>query len=574
MRRLLLRLIGLTAAIVAAALAWVIVTLPPAAIGLPEPDTAALPPGNAATLVTGAYHIHSTRSDGSGSVDDIALAAQRAGLQFIIVTDHGDATSRLEPTYRHGVLCLDAVEVSTAAGHVVALGLTSASPFPLAGEPADVIEDIHRLGGVAVAAHPDSPRPALSWRARGGAATDGLEWFNADSEWRVHPPKVLAAAAARALFRPAESVAALFGRPQRSLERWDAAQPRRPTFAIAALDAHARIGADREGESNSSSSWMAVSFPGYETMFRTVAQTVRLDRPLSGEATADAATVIAAIAAGRSFSVVRAYVDAPRALAFRATGGSSRADFGGRVDGEGPVTFHAAVPRESGARLVLFGNGREVASGPAVLDYQTAVAGFYRVEARLGDRPTPWIVSNAIQIGTPPTASQTIPGEPQPPCGPAIPIAPGSWVIEKAPSSTATISDEDDALRLQYQLGGGVPSGQYVALASGASGDAVIERIEFTATSERPLRISLQVRSAATSDQRWRKSVYLDQQPRRVSVALAELDPVDRRSSLRPLAARVHSILLVIDTVNAKPGDSGDVRFRDVAYRPPCGDAR
>ena len=96
MRRLLLRLIGITAAIAAAVLVWVAVTLPPAAI---HPASAATP---APLLVSGAYHIHSRRSDGSGDIDAIAAAAARAGLQFIIVTDHGDATRAPDPpAYRH-----------------------------------------------------------------------------------------------------------------------------------------------------------------------------------------------------------------------------------------------------------------------------------------------------------------------------------------------------------------------------------------------------------------------------------------------------------------------------------------
>jgi hypothetical protein len=373
------------------------------------------------------------------------------------------------------------------------------------------------------------------------------------------------------MFRPAESVAALFGRPQRSLERWETSQQRRSTFTIAALDAHARIGADPEGEGSPSS--MVVRFPGYETMFRTVAQTVRLDHPLTGEATRDAAAVVAAIAAGRSYSVVRAYVDAPHALEFRGTpeaSTSTRIDLGGRMDADGRVTFHAAVPPASGAKVVLIGNGRDLASGASGIDYQTSAPGFYRVEARLNDRPTPWIVSNGIHLGGPPPVPQAPDVARQLEPATLIPIA--SWAIEAHPTSRATIGREADTMRLQYQLGGGAPSGQYVALASGASGAAVIERIEFTATSQRPVRISLQVRSS--TGQRWRRSVYVDQRPTHVDVALAELDPVDRRSSHRPIAARVQSILLVIDTVNARPGDSGEVWFRDLAFRSPRGDVR
>ena len=116
-------------------LVWLL--LPPAA------SVTSLPP---ASTLRGAFHIHSNRSDGSGSVDAIAAAAARAGLQFIIVTDHGDGTRAPDaPAYRSGVLTIDGVELNTTAGHYAAFGMPQ-SPYPIAGAPADVIEDEHRLG--------------------------------------------------------------------------------------------------------------------------------------------------------------------------------------------------------------------------------------------------------------------------------------------------------------------------------------------------------------------------------------------------------------------------------------------
>src|SRR5262245_47782735 len=88
--------------------------------------------------VAGAYHVHSTISDGAGDVNTIAAAAKRAGLQFVILTDHGDGTRTPEaPRYVDGVLCLEGVEISTDGGHFVALGLP-ATPYPLGGDPAGV----------------------------------------------------------------------------------------------------------------------------------------------------------------------------------------------------------------------------------------------------------------------------------------------------------------------------------------------------------------------------------------------------------------------------------------------------
>src|SRR4051794_27107776 len=133
--------------------------------------------------VPGAIHIHSTRSDGRGTLDEIAHAASAAGLKFIVITDHGDGTRAPDvPVYREGVLCLDAVEISTAGGHYIAIGIPKA-PYPLAGQARDVVDDVARLGGFGIAAHPDSPKSELSWR-EWSAPFNGMEFANPDTSWR------------------------------------------------------------------------------------------------------------------------------------------------------------------------------------------------------------------------------------------------------------------------------------------------------------------------------------------------------------------------------------------------------
>ncbi len=130
--------------------------------------------------VAGAYHVHTSRSDGAADTDQVAAAAARAGLQFVIFTDHGDGMRPPDPpVYRHGVLCIDAVEISTDGGHYVALDMPAA-PYPLGGAASAVVEDVTRLGGFGIAAHPDSPKPPLHWR-EAAAPIDGIEWLNADS---------------------------------------------------------------------------------------------------------------------------------------------------------------------------------------------------------------------------------------------------------------------------------------------------------------------------------------------------------------------------------------------------------
>ncbi len=150
----------LTAAIVAAVFLWLVVTQPPRFATASGVVADAI----RARTVAGAFHVHSTRSDGAGDRSTIARAAARAGLKFVILTDHGDATRTPDPpAYVEGVLCIDAVEVSTNGGHLIALDMPAA-PYPLGGEPAAVVEDVTRLGGMPIVAHPDSPKGELAWK--------------------------------------------------------------------------------------------------------------------------------------------------------------------------------------------------------------------------------------------------------------------------------------------------------------------------------------------------------------------------------------------------------------------------
>ena len=260
-----------------------------AALPLPAPSLE-LPTVPAARSASGSFHIHTNRSDGSGSPDDVAAAAARAGLNFIILTDHGDGTRKPDPPrYRDGVLVIDAVELSTQAGHYIAIGLPQ-TPYPLRGEARDVVADVRRFGGFGVVAHPDSSRPSLRWHDW-DADFDAMEWLNADSEWRDEGGGHLLRALVRYPLRPAETLASLLDRPDSTLARWDMLTQRRRVVAIAGADAHARAGLMDDDANGYRRGWF-LKVPSYDASFRTFAMRVALERPLSNDAATDAGWII------------------------------------------------------------------------------------------------------------------------------------------------------------------------------------------------------------------------------------------------------------------------------------------
>jgi hypothetical protein len=546
--------------LVATATLFIAFTLPPRAAQLPSgPIT---PP-----VVYGGYHIHSNRSDGTGTPDEIAAAAARAGLNFIILTDHADATRPPDPPqYRHGVLCVDAAEIATAAGHVVALGLTGPAPYPLAGEARDVIEDIHRMGGWAVIAHPDSPKPDLRWRSA-NVEYDGLEWLNIDSEWRDESPLHVAGTIARYFVRPSETIASLFQRPAATLRRWDLAGRGRPIVGLAALDAHARV----PWRGSYASDGTLAARPTYEQMFRTVVQGVIVAHPLSGEAGPDAALVMAALRSGHTFSVISAIAH-PASLSFTATKDAVSAAMGESLDAVGDaVTFRAALPQSPAARLVLVHNGVVAAEGRGHLELSApASRGPYRVEAYYPGNVMPWVTSNPIYIGLPvPPPDTTGPDQAlAPPRLVPLPGA-GSWTIERDPRSTGNVGADAQSWHFNFALAPGSPSGQYAALVTAVDPslkDEGFDRVRFTIRARHPMRVSVQLRLPhGAEDQRWRQSVYADETARPVVLSLQDFLPADRATSQRPIVAHVRSVLFVVDTINTSPGTAGTFWVSDVA---------
>ena len=519
-----------------------------AALPLPAPPLE-LPAAPSGPTVRGSFHVHTNRSDGSGSADDVAAAAARAGLNFIILTDHGDGTRKPDaPRYRDGVLVIDAVELSTQAGHYIAIGLPQ-TPYPLRGEARDVVDDVRRLGGFGVVAHPHSSKAALRWHDW-DADFDAMEWLNADTEWRDEGEGQLLRALARDPFRPAETLASLLDRPVSTLAQWDVLTQRRRVVALAGADAHARAGWMDDDANGYRRGWL-LKVPSYAASFRTFAMRVTLERPLGNDAVADAGQIIEALKKGAVYTAVDA-IASPAGLEFSAV--SHR--------------LTARTNATAGVTIVLRRDGRIVAEQPLpTLTVEAPGEGTYRIEVYLsgapGNPPIPWIVSNPIYLrpetwGTPspalvdtPTITRGIQG--------------GPWHTEKDDGSSAEIRQDNyptGPAEFTFRLAGGDRAGQYAALGIGV-GKALTERahLAFTARASRPMRISVQARHPQSGN-RWQRSIYLDTQPRDVIVTFAEMTAIGAGPAFDPSLA--DTLLFVVDTTNTLPGTTGTLTIENL----------
>ena len=559
------------------AVAAVIVTVATiAALSLPparEPlaITSAVP-----SAARGAIHVHTRRSDGSGTIDDVATAAAEAGLAFVMITDHGDGTrTPEEPSYQHDVLVIDAVEISTTSGHVVALGVGK-SPYPLGGEGRDTIEDIARLGGMSIAAHPGSMKPELRW-SDWEAPFDGLEWLNGDSEWRDESRMQLLRALFTYRLRGPETLAQLLDRPEPVLRRWDALTRSRRVVAVAGSDAHARLALRNLG-SEPASGRAAVRVPGYERVFETFSIGIPQLR-LTRNAAADARLVIDEIRRGHVFSSVDALA-APAAVSFTAVSGSQRAAGGDLLRLDGPVSLRVASNAPGRSRISLLRDGEPVmTSTQASLEFTApATPAVYRAEIALshapGEPPVPWIVTNPIYVGR----SET-PSTPLPPASATRTStiydtgSAGGWQIEASPRSSGAIDVAGAAgggtqLRWRWALGGSRDESPHVALVAAAGSDvASYSRVTFNVHADKPMRLSLQLRvPKGPQGERWQRSFYVDQTPRDVSIVFDDMSAEGATSTQRPVLSEVQALLWVIDSIHTALGSSGQVWLDDIRY--------
>lgn len=249
-------------------------------------DYPILKPGASATrLVQGAYHVHSTASDGRGTPQQIAEAASRAGLQFVLLTDHNVEVLQ-PPEFVNGVLLIPAVELSTPQGHVVALHL--ARPLTKAERDRDAIQNISSLGGVSFLAHPaQKKRPWTDWEMARQAT--GLELYSMDSSFRDaqrRPLSSLVPAILSYAGNERHGIVSVVAEQPELLERLLNLDDRRAKVALCAHDAH--------------------GWPSYESEFRTLAMALPMGAKLPSDAREAAELVISSLASGRSHCVFRA----------------------------------------------------------------------------------------------------------------------------------------------------------------------------------------------------------------------------------------------------------------------------
>lgn len=137
---------------------------------------------HAETTVSIDCHVHTRGSyDSSETLDAVLKSAVEAGLDGVVVTDHdciSYAVASIERAEALGLVGIPGVEISTADGHLLGIGIDTRPPAGLGFE--GTVRRVRQAGGIAVVPHPFQ-------RSRHGVSADtitdcdGVEVFNAQT---------------------------------------------------------------------------------------------------------------------------------------------------------------------------------------------------------------------------------------------------------------------------------------------------------------------------------------------------------------------------------------------------------
>lgn len=344
--------------------------------------------------LTGALHIHSVFSDGSGEAADIAKLADEVGLDYILLTDHNTLRALkegLEGWYGNTLLLVGCeINDRKNENHYLAFNIDEAFSTRISAK--EYVKRVKEAGGIGFLAHPHEKRthmaehPPYPWTEWDTDSFTGIEVWNHMSEWMenlteqnkyqsfIHPLKTIKA--------PAHETLAL----------WDRLSQSRKVVGIGGIDAHAH--------KYNMLGFVEVEVFPYKVLFKSIRTHILVDDDYniendpSGVAKAKK-MIYGAMEQGRCF-FANDYLHESKGFRFWAEANQKKYNMGDTVSSSGKLSFNVIMPAEKGdIRLIYNGKIIDKTENNEAC-FQVNQPGVYRVEIYHNRKA--WIYSNHIRV--------------------------------------------------------------------------------------------------------------------------------------------------------------------------------
>jgi len=340
----------------------------------------------------GSFHLHSNYSDGSGTFKEITMSAKKAGLDFVIVTDH----RTLQPLrdglsgYINDILILVGYEIGDEndKNHLIALNLKKEVPRNIS--PLKYVKEVSDNGGIGIIAHPYDSGTNIpqfkshEWNQWDTQEFDGIEIWNYMMQW------LNGLSQTNKLFRFLLPDIRVSRPSTEAISLWDELNQKRKVFGIFATDNHGFPIRFMNKERK--------IFP-YINLFNTLRIHVQLSEPLSPDGNIAQEQVIKAIREHRFYNSDLRHGDANGFefnLIHPRSNGSEYFPVGSTVIFSDDCYIQVRAPKKSDIKIYKDGKLLKSHLFSLAVSYRVQSPGTYRVECRRYGHI--WIMSNNIYI--------------------------------------------------------------------------------------------------------------------------------------------------------------------------------
>lgn len=534
----------------------------------------------------GVYHLHSHYSDGSGSISEIAEAGKRAGVDFIILTDHGRPNRKCvaATSLQNGVLIIGGSELSLYCGHLSCLGF-AAPEYIFPPEPQSAIDEMSSQGAVSFIAHPlDDKIPWTDWSVHGYT---GMEIVSCYASARKASLLRLLLFPLQYMFDSDYALTRTLYYPQAELEKWYVSNRNGRYYGIYALDAHANLPV--------TDNW-SIKLPSYESMFKVLMIYVRMDGGTGDSATVKHIKLTDSLRRGDFFNVVESIAPANGFEAWYSDGQNHRTEMGGySKTAEGKLVL--MLPFTFSTRILVKKNGHFFCSadsgGRKQVEIPAEGKGVYYLEIHAVESrfpKLPWILTNPFYLGVErneiPMKISPEDNDAQTTAGGGFGVPGEMFKVEKNDGSTGELYRIDPpagwpVTGLRFKLGHDQRAGEnfWSVLAVRRDFDlSPFKGIAFIARADRKRRFWVELRTGLERLENWyQRSFQADEKPREHRIPFHQLyftftaAPKEAATLLNKVQTNmnrknVKALFFSINNAIAEAGASGFLEIQNVRF--------
>lgn len=329
----------------------------------------------------GALHIHTTYSDGTSTIEEVSSAAKKAGLNWVIVTDHNNLTGlkNNQEGWYDGVAVLVGEEISPEkSNHYLAFDIKQ--KISEEQSPENYVKQVKEQGGFGFIAHPEDKK--IKWQNWDIQGFDGIEIWNHLSDWYYNYSDF------KAIYSLLAKDKTLKGPSKKVLEWWDRLNNQSENIipAIGGVDVHAF--------NYNILGYKFQVFP-YEYTFNTIANCIYLEKELSQSFEEAKIQIYTALRQGKNTIINRIWDKKSEQFEFFIKNKEKKAYSGGFIELDSESIITVTAPKKARIRIIYNGEVLQETNSPEIT-LNNLKKGKYRAEIYLNKHP--WIFTNPINV--------------------------------------------------------------------------------------------------------------------------------------------------------------------------------